>query len=75
MLAGRLSEYYDVLLLESGGTPPPGTSVPYYIGAVGQHPSINYFFDSVPQTNASLCCDGVIQLINNFLFRSIPLLN
>lgn len=59
MLAGRLSEHFNVLLLEAGGTPPPGTTVSYFTAAVGRDPSINYFFKSVPQANASLCCDGV----------------
>lgn len=57
-----------MLLLEAGGTPPPGTSVPFYTGSVGQHPSINYFFDSVPQINASQCCDGVIFFMSGFYF-------
>lgn len=60
MLAGRLSEYLNVLLLEAGGSPPPATSVPYFTGAVGQDSSINYSFESVPQANASLCCEGVL---------------
>ncbi|KAG4079688.1 hypothetical protein HA402_009074 [Bradysia odoriphaga] len=59
VLAGRLSEHYSVLLLEAGGSPPPATYVPYFTGDVGRDPSINYFFDSVPQANAALCCSGV----------------
>ncbi len=59
VLAGRLSEYFNVLLLEAGGSPPPATYVPYFTGDVGRDPSINYFFDSVPQSNAALCCNGV----------------
>lgn len=41
------------------GSPPPATYVPYFTGDVGRDPTINYFFDSVPQTNAALCCGGV----------------
>lgn len=59
VLAGRLSEHFTVLLLEAGGTPPPGTSIPYFTSAIGQDASINYFFDSIPQSNARLCCDGI----------------
>ncbi|KAG4076679.1 hypothetical protein HA402_001966 [Bradysia odoriphaga] len=59
VLAGRLSEHFNVLLLEAGGTPPPGTSVPYFTGAIGQDASTNYFFNSIPQTNASLSSDGI----------------
>lgn len=60
VLAGRLSEHFDVLLLEAGGDPPPATAVPYYTPAVQRDPSINYFFKSTAQTNATLCCNGVI---------------
>lgn len=62
VLAGRLSENFSVLLLEAGGTPPPATTVPYYTGPVGRDPSINYFYKSVPHTNAALCCGGVYML-------------
>lgn len=69
MLAGKLSEYFNVLLLEPGGSPPPATVVPSFFGDVTHNPSINYFFKSVPQTNAFLCCDGVIFVINIFAFK------
>lgn len=59
IVAGRLSNHFNVLLLEMGGTPPPAAAVPYYSGAVSQDPSINYFYKSVAQTNASLRYDGV----------------
>lgn len=60
VLAGRLSDRFSVLLLEAGGMPPPAVDVPLFTPMVTQSPSINYAFTSVPQTNASLCCDGVI---------------
>lgn len=41
------------------GSPPPATNVLYFTNDVGRDPSINYFFSSVPQSNAALCCDGV----------------
>ncbi|XP_037036059.1 oxygen-dependent choline dehydrogenase 1-like [Bradysia coprophila] len=59
VLAGRLSEHYSVLLLEAGGSPPPATYVPYFTADVGRDPSINYFFNTVPQANAALSSDGV----------------
>lgn len=74
MLAGRLSEHFDVLLLEAGGNPPPAAAVPYYREFVLRDPSINYFFKSVPQTNASLCCDGVNAFIFQHFQNIIPML-
>ncbi|XP_037024090.1 glucose dehydrogenase [FAD, quinone]-like [Bradysia coprophila] len=61
VLAGRLSERFDVLLLEAGGTPPPAVDVPLFASVISQSPSINYDFTSVPQTNASLCRNGIIR--------------
>jgi choline dehydrogenase len=60
VLAGRLSENYTVLLLEAGGTPPPAADVPYYNIPISIHPMINYFFESLPQTNASLENGGIL---------------
>lgn len=60
VLAGRLSEQFNVLLLEAGGSPPPAAVVPLFSSSIAQSQSINYIFPSVPQINASLCCDGVI---------------
>ncbi|KAJ6635171.1 4-pyridoxate dehydrogenase [Pseudolycoriella hygida] len=59
VIAGRLSTRFNVLLLEAGGDPPPATNVPFYVGDVGQAPTINYSFESVPQTNASLYYNGI----------------
>ncbi|KAJ6630515.1 Glucose dehydrogenase [FAD, quinone] [Pseudolycoriella hygida] len=59
VLAGRLSEHFNVLLLEAGGSPPPATYVPYFTADVGLDPSINYFYKSVPQQHAALCCNGI----------------
>lgn len=62
VLAGRLSNEYElgsVLLLEAGGSPPPAAVVPHFAEVVGLAPNINYFFESVPMTNASLKNGGV----------------
>lgn len=50
-MAGRLSEEYNVLLLEAGGSPPPAADVSNFQTRVARHPSINTFFHSVPQAN------------------------
>ena len=62
VLARRLSNEYElgsVLLLEAGGSPPPAAVVPHFAEVVGLAPNINYFFESVPMTNASLKYGGV----------------
>jgi len=61
VVAARLSEKYNVLLLEAGGTPPPAAAVPFFATRVAADPTINYFFKSLPQSNASLFNGGVIQ--------------
>ncbi|CAL8130308.1 unnamed protein product [Orchesella dallaii] len=53
VLAGRISEHFNVLLLEGGGEPVPATQVPYFAYEVGFNPSINYAYRSVPQPRAS----------------------
>lgn len=65
VLAGRLSEKFNVLLLEAGGPPPPAAAVPWLAGNVVESQLFSYVFSSVPQTNAFLCCDGVIFSLNN----------
>ncbi len=59
VLAGRLSEKFHVLLLESGGYPVPQTYNPYLNNYVNSHPAINYFFKSIQQTNFSMEDGGV----------------
>lgn len=62
VLAGRLSNEYSlgrVLLLETGGTPPPATVVPRFADVIYFQPEINNLFNSVPMTNASLKYGGV----------------
>lgn len=51
LVAGRLSEFYTVLLLESGGSPPPTAANPFLNEFVGTNPAINNIFESVPQLN------------------------
>jgi choline dehydrogenase len=50
LVAGRLSENFNVLLLEAGGDPPPAADVPFFSGDVGRDPDINYFFKTVNMT-------------------------
>lgn len=51
LVAGRLSEHHNVLLLESGGTPVPTTANPFLNEFVATNPAINNIFESVPQFN------------------------
>jgi len=57
LLAGRLSEKYNVLLLEAGGSPVPMSQVPYYGGAVSRDLKTNYLFRSIPHHNNDLPTD------------------
>jgi len=59
LLAGRLFERFNVLLLEAGGSPVPMTQTPYYTYMVATDPQTNYFFKSTPQASAALKDDGV----------------
>ncbi len=71
VLARRLSKEYElgnILLLEAGGSPPPAAIVPHFAEVVGLAPNINYFFESVPMTNASLKHGGVSLKITFTLF-------
>jgi len=49
VVAARLSEKFNVLLLEAGGTPPPAASTPYFATRILANADINYVFNSVPQ--------------------------
>ncbi|ODM88013.1 Oxygen-dependent choline dehydrogenase, partial [Orchesella cincta] len=60
VVAGRLSEQFNVLLLEAGGEPTPASQVPFYILPTGFDPDTNYFWPVVPQRYAALDNDGVI---------------
>ncbi len=50
VVAARLSEQYNVLLLEAGGNPPPAANPLFFATRVSADPDINYFFKSVPQS-------------------------
>ncbi|ODM88480.1 Oxygen-dependent choline dehydrogenase [Orchesella cincta] len=60
VIASRLSEQFNVLLLEAGGPPPPSSHVPFYVLDTAFDPDINYFWPNVPQRYASLDTGGVI---------------
>jgi choline dehydrogenase-like flavoprotein len=51
LVAGRLSEKYNVLLLESGGDPPPTTYNVFLNDYFSFHPSINLKYTSIAQAN------------------------
>jgi len=53
IVAARLSEKFSVLLLEAGGDPPSGVSVPIFDGPVTDAPDINYLYKSIPQKHAN----------------------
>lgn len=70
VLAARLSEKFNVLLLEAGGPPPPAVSVPLYVDDVVYSQPINYFF-SVPQHNGvifPISSDSCRELSSTFFF-------
>ncbi|CAL8130340.1 unnamed protein product [Orchesella dallaii] len=60
IIAGRLSEQFNVLLLEAGGEPVPASQVPYYVLDVASDPDTNYFWPSVPQRLVSLDTGGIV---------------
>ncbi|CAL8130342.1 unnamed protein product [Orchesella dallaii] len=60
IIAGRLSEQFNVLLLEAGGEPVPVAQVPYFNLDVASNPDVSYVWPSVPQQFASLDTGGVI---------------
>jgi choline dehydrogenase len=53
LIAGRLSENFNVLLLEEGGSPVPATYNPFLVPFISSHPAINNLFTSVPQHHFS----------------------
>lgn len=59
IVAGRLSENFNVLLLESGGNFVPQAHVPFFSYDVALDPDINYVYRSLPQQNMSLANGGV----------------
>ncbi|KAJ6640130.1 Glucose dehydrogenase [FAD, quinone], partial [Pseudolycoriella hygida] len=68
LLAGRLSEYFSVLLIESGGEPIPATYNHYFRVEIEYHPSFNTKFMSTPQKNFSMETEG---RIDNWLGRML----
>ncbi|KAG4075742.1 hypothetical protein HA402_003568 [Bradysia odoriphaga] len=61
LIAGRLSEKFNVLLLESGGNPVPTTANPFLNAYVSTHPAINNIFSSVPQYHFSQEDGGIVK--------------
>ncbi|ODM95746.1 Oxygen-dependent choline dehydrogenase [Orchesella cincta] len=59
IIAGRLSEQFNVLLLEAGGEPVPASQVPHFVAPVAFDPDTNFFWPSVPQRNAGLERGGI----------------
>ncbi|XP_021956369.1 glucose dehydrogenase [FAD, quinone] [Folsomia candida] len=60
IVTGRLSERFNVLLLEAGGKPVPLAHVPIFTREVAVDPDTNYLYKSVPQRNMSLVNGGVV---------------
>ncbi|XP_021964220.1 oxygen-dependent choline dehydrogenase [Folsomia candida] len=63
LVAGRLADNFNVLLLELGGDPPP-VIYPAYIGSIKSydirtHPSINEIYKSIPQSTSALDDNGI----------------
>ena len=52
VVANRLSEHYNVLLLEAGGNPLPLTAAPGLAGALMRHPDVDWADKAVPQEHA-----------------------
>lgn len=59
LLAGRLSERFNVLLLEKGGAPPPASDNQLLVSNVAAHPAINYLYTAVPQAHCAQENGGV----------------
>lgn len=62
VLAAKLSEQFNVLLLEKGGDPVPATKTPFFVtysNDVYGDPVINDLFTTVQQTNSALQKNGV----------------
>ncbi|ODM93587.1 Oxygen-dependent choline dehydrogenase [Orchesella cincta] len=59
-IVGRLSEQFNVLLLEAGGDPTPASQVPFFVRPVVSNPDINNRWPSIPQRNASLESGGIL---------------
>ena len=53
-MANRLSEHFQVLLLEAGGEPFPLSTVPAFSLWQLNHPEIDWMHKTVPQENACL---------------------
>ncbi|ODM95747.1 Oxygen-dependent choline dehydrogenase 1 [Orchesella cincta] len=60
IIAGRLSERFNVLLLEAGGEPVPASQVPFFAIPVATDRDTNYFWPSLPQRYAAQDTDGII---------------
>ncbi|XP_037034227.1 oxygen-dependent choline dehydrogenase-like [Bradysia coprophila] len=63
VIAGRLSEKFNVLLLEKGGVPVPATDNQFLTANVARHPAINYIYSTVPQTHCGLETGGILSYI------------
>lgn len=66
VVAGRLSEKFNVLLLESGGNPVPQSEVNFFTRQVATDPDSNYLYKSIPQRNMSLSNGGVSRICTFF---------
>ena len=53
-MANRLSEDYNVLLLEAGGEPNPFTAIPGLAFLMLSHPEIDWLHKTIPQRKACL---------------------
>ncbi|ODM66802.1 Oxygen-dependent choline dehydrogenase, partial [Orchesella cincta] len=60
VIASRLSEQFNVLLLEAGGEPVPASQVPFYVLPVAFDPDTNYFWPTIPQRYAAQETGGVV---------------
>lgn len=61
VVANRLSEKFNVLLLEAGGTPFPGTRLPAAALGILNFPEIDWMHRTVPQTNACLALNNLVK--------------
>ena len=53
-MANRLSEHFNVLLLERGGEPHPLSAVPGLATILLNYPEVDLMYRSVPQTSSCL---------------------
>lgn len=75
VVANRLSNHFNVLLLERGGEPNLFTSVPGMQPAMLARPEVDYTYLTVPQNVSCLALINQVSIINFKVIKSSNVLN